>query len=171
MMSAETIKQALSEKVRACQPESTSVELDVPAAAYQHEAAQTIGLTLTITLPAQQAGLLLSPITKFLVEMTTLPNGKQVGTSTSSREKDLPCPVDPRTERKAKASPPSQPHSASASTLMTPKQKGMIIALVSKKKLAPEQVESLLLANVGHTRETELTKQEASSLIGTLLAL
>ena len=171
MMSSEAIKQALSEKVRACQPESTSVELNVPAAAYQHEPAQTIGLTLTITLPAQQAGLLLSPIVRLLAEMATLTNRKQVGTSTSGTEKDLPCPVDPKSERKGKASPPSQPHSASASTLMTPKQKGMIIALVSKKKLAHEQVESLLMANVGHTRETELTKQEASSLIGALLAM
>lgn len=171
MMSAETIKLALSEKVRACQPESTSVELDVPAAAYQHEAAQTIGLTLTITLPAQQAGSLLSLITRMLAEMTAVANGKQVDTSTSSTEKELPCPAEPRSEHKAQATPPSQPHSASASNLMTPKQKGMIIALVSKKKLAPEQVESLLLANVGHTRETELTKQEASSMIGALLAV
>ena len=54
---------------------------------------------------------------------------------------------------------------------MSPKQKNMILALVAKKKLTPDQVESLLMQQIGHARGSDLTKLEASSFINMLLAM
>ena len=54
---------------------------------------------------------------------------------------------------------------------MSPKQKNMILALVAKKKLTPDQVESLLMKQIGHARGSDLTKLEASSFINMLLAM
>ncbi len=61
-------------------------------------------------------------------------------------------------------------HTASL-TPMTDKQKRMIFALTAKKALESEQVEELLIKQVGHNRGSDLTKTEASSLINTLLAM
>ena len=61
-------------------------------------------------------------------------------------------------------------HAASPAP-MTDKQKRMIFALTAKKAVEAEQVEELLIKQVGHKRGSDLTKTEASSLISTLLAM
>ena len=59
----------------------------------------------------------------------------------------------------------------SSPAMMTDKQKRMIFALIARQNLSPESVSDILEREFGHSDGARLTKPEASTLIGNLLAM
>lgn len=136
------------------------------------ETMQPIGITMTINISVKHAEWI-QPIVGLLVELA---GGKLQAVQEKQNDHTAIPEVLSRPERtaspdKSAIQPQSQSEIAAAQPLMSSKQQGMIFALVAKKKLTPEQVEALLMKQVGHVCRSELTKKEASSLINTLLAM
>ena len=175
MMKTEMLKQALSMKAQTSPSYEPSTGLGISSRVLSEDTMQPIGITLTINISPKQAAWI-QPIVGLLVELSKLAGGKL--TAAQEKQNDhtaipevLSRPESSASPDKSAIQPQSQSEIAAAQPLMSSKQQGMIFALVAKKKLTPEQVEALLMKQVGHVCRSELTKKEASSLINTLLAM
>ena len=74
-------------------------------------------------------------------------------------------------EAKLSALPSVNPPVATKGEVATEKQRTMMRSLISRKRISADKFEALMMQQVGHLREVNLTKREASMLIDSLLHL
>ena len=171
MMNVDVLKQALAAKVQAFPAEPSIKVEESPAAFAPIDNKQLVTFSITINLPAQQAGVFLQPIAGLMAELAQGSRSMPEFTQAGRNDADLPRESSSRQESRVQSKQTSPSRSSTGTASMSPKQKNMILALVAKKKLTPNQVESLLMKQIGHTRGSDLTKLEASSFINMLLAM
>ena len=171
MMNVNVLKQALAAKVQAFPAEPSDKVEESPAAVAPIDNKQLVSFTITINLPAQQAGMFLQPIAGLMAELAQGSRSTQESMQAVRNDADLPRESSSRQENRVQSKQSYPSRSSTGTAPMSPKQKNMILALVAKKKLTPDQVESLLMKQIGHARGSDLTKLEASSFINMLLAM
>ena len=171
MMDVNLLKQALAAKVQAFPAEPSDKVEESPAAFAPIDNKQLVSFTITINLPAQQAGMFLQPIAGLMAELAQGSRSTQESMQAVRNDADLPRESSSRQENRVQSKQSYPSRSSTGTAPMSPKQKNMILALVAKKKLTPDQVESLLMQQIGHARGSDLTKLEASSFINMLLAM
>ncbi len=165
------LKETLSQKVTASAGETRP---DFPASSRQEETIEsvsppTLNIVLTVSVPLADLPSQIERI-HHLIQSLGLANGVQYQAKPSlvkpSTPTVLPAPVRATTSAPIRAS--SVPISTTAT--MTDKQKKMLFALVSKKKLSADEIACIMEQEFGHQDGAKLTKSEASKLIGLLLA-
>ena len=171
MLNNVKLKETLSQKVTANTAESThapTTSNSEPSGSEPMLPSLSVVLTFSLSLAEAPSQM------KRIQEMFRI-----LGLQPAVQQQPAPLPLKLSQSLQKPASLPSttlargqaSAKNAASTAPMTDKQKRMIFALVAKKKLTPDQVESLLMNQSGHTHGSDLTKIEASSFIDTLLAM
>ena len=164
------LKETLNQKVTASASEArpvftTSSRQDEPI---NSVTPPTLNIVLTFSVPLADLQGQIERIHR-LIQSLGLAGGVQYQAKPSLVKPPTP-PVIPEPMRAA----PSSPIRVSAvqtsiAANMTDKQKKMLYALVSKKKLSADEIANIMEREVGHQDGAKLTKIEASRLIGLLM--
>ena len=178
MMNVDVLKQALAAKVQAFPAEKPIKGEKSPATAAPIDNKHLVSVTITIQLPAQQAGVFLQPFAVPLADATLyLQQLQNLMPSSSSAERSANS-----VQQQSKSSQPSPtavssaPGQARKDSLaagqdrLSDKQKSMILNLSKRKKVAAEQMVAILKDRFGVEDGTLLTKMQASQLIDFLMA-
>ena len=171
MLNNVKLKETLSQKVTANTTESThapTTSNSEPSGSEPMLPSLSVVLTFSLSLAEAPSQM------KRIQEMFRI-----LGLQPAVQQQPAPLPLKLSQSLQKPASLPSttlargqaSAKNAASTAPMTYKQKRMIFALVAKKKLTPDQVESLLMKQIGHVRGSDLTKLEASSFINMLLAM
>ena len=171
MLNNVKLKETLSQKVTANTTESThapTTSNSEPSGSEPMLPSLSVVLTFSLSLAEAPSQM------KRIQEMFRI-----LGLQPAVQQQPAPLPLKLSQSLQKPASLPSttlargqaSAKNAASTAPMTDKQKRMIFALVAKKKLTPDQVESLLMKQIGHARGSDLTKLEASSFINMLLAM
>ena len=171
MLNTAQLKETLSQKVTASAGEArpgftTSSRQDEPIDSITPP---TLSIVLTFSVPLADLPNQIERIDR-LIQSLGLAGGVQYKAKPSLIKPSTP-PVIPEPVRATASSSVrlSDVPTATAAP-MTDRQKKMIFAMISKKKLAPDDVGVLLEKEFGHADGSRLTKAEASKLIGLLMA-
>ena len=191
MMNVDVLKQALAAKVQsfpAEQPikgenQSFPAEQPIkgeksPATAAPIDNKHLVSVTITIQLPAQQAGVFLQPFAVPLADATLyLQQLQNLMTSSSSAERSANSVQQQSTiSQPSPTEVSSAPGQARKESLaagpdrLSDKQKNMILNLSKRKKVAAEQMVAILKDRFGIEDGTLLSKRQASQLIDFLMA-
>ena len=165
------LKETLNQKVTASAGETRP---DFPASSRQDETIESVSppalnIVLTFSVPLADLQSQIERIHR-LIQPLGLASGVQYQAKPSLVKPPTPTVIpDPV---RAKASEPIRVSAGQTSiaTAMTDKQKKMLYALVSKKKLSADEIADIMEREFGHQDGAKLTKAEASKLIGLLLA-
>ena len=171
MLNNAKLKDTLSQKVTASAGEARPV---FSTSSHQDETINsltppTLSIALTFTVPLANLQGQIERINR-LIQSLGLVNSVQYQAKPSLIKPSTPT-VLPEPVRATTSSPVRE---AAVSTVtavaMTEKQKKMIFSLIARKKLTPDDVGVLLEKEFGHADGARLTKAEASTLIGLLMA-
>ena len=164
------LKETLSQKVTASAGEARPV---FTASSRQDETIDsltppTLSIVLTFTVPLANLQVQLERIDK-LIQSLGLASSVQYQAKPSLIKPPTP-PVIPEPVRATTSSPVRESSVSNATAAaITDKQKKMLYALVSKKKLSADEIANIMEREVGHQDGARLTKAEASKLIGLLM--
>ena len=165
------LKETLSQKVTASAGEArpvftTSSRQDEPIDSLTPP---TLNIMLTFSVPLADLQGQIERIYS-LIQSLGLANSVQYQAKPSLVKPPTPT-VMPAPVRAITSSPVRESSVSNATAAaITDKQKKMLYALVSKKKLSADEVADIMEREVGHQDGARLTKAEASKLIGQLMA-
>ena len=164
------LKETLSQKVTASADEARPV---FPASSRQDEPIDsltppTLNIMLTFSVPLADLQGQIERIYS-LIQSLGLANSVQYQAKPSLVKPPTPT-VMPAPVRAITSSPVRESSVSNATAAaITDKQKKMLYALVSKKKLSADEIANIMEREVGHQDGARLTKAEASKLIGLLM--
>ena len=138
------------------------VPSDLPASS-----ATPVFINLSIQLTGQHAEKLLSHLQALFDSVSPASNRD----SEQSSSHIVKTARTSKSEAKLSALPSANPPVASKGEFATEKQRTMMRSLISRKRISADKFEALMMQQVGHLREVNLTKREASMLIDSLLHL
>ena len=171
MLNNTKLKETLSQKVTAKTAESVHTQTNSTAEpAGSEPMLPSLSVVLTFSLSLAEAASQMTRIQE-MVRMLGLQSAVQQQLTPlqlkSTQTAPKPDSLKPNTPARSQS---SAKHTASTA-MMTDKQKRMIFALIARKNLSPESVSDILEREFGHSDGARLTKPEASTLIGNLLAM
>ena len=164
------LKETLSQKVTASADEARPV---FPASSRQDETIDsltppTLNIVLTFSVPLADLQGQIERIDR-LIQSLGLASSVQYQPKPALIKPPTP-PVIPEPVRATTSSPIRESSVSNATAAaITDKQKKMLYALVSKKKLSADEIANIMEREVGHQDGARLTKAEASKLIGLLM--
>ena len=171
MLNNAKLKETLSQKVTANIAEPVHAPTNSTAEpAGSEPMLPSLSVVLTFSLSLAEAASQMTRIQE-MVRMLGLQSAVQQQLTPlqlkSTQTAPKPDSLKPNTPARSQS---SAKHTASTA-MMTDKQKRMIFALIARKNLSPESVSDILEREFGHSDGARLTKPEASTLIGNLLAM
>ena len=170
MLNNAKLKETLSQKVTAniAEPIHTPTNSTAEPAGSE-PMLPSLSVVLTFSLSLDEASSQMKRIQEMVKMLGFQPAMKQLTPLPLKSTQMAPKPdsLQPNTPARSQS---SAKHIAST-TMMSDKQKRMIFALIARKNLSPESVSDILEREFGHSDGARLTKPEASTLIGNLLAM